>query len=82
MRVIVPGNPDDLITLAKAILAKHTTLGAASPLNGINGIANFGAQTTTADTNNTSAKSLTKQAETATQNRDLALGQSGQLRKR
>jgi len=79
MRVNIPTKADDHITLAKAILAKHTALAAASPLNGITGIANLGSQTTAADTYNQSAKSLNKQAELATQNRDLALGQSGQL---
>jgi hypothetical protein len=63
-----------LIKLALAILAKHTTLGAASPLNGIDGIANFGTQVTAADTNNQQADLLYKQAETATEARDNALG--------
>lgn len=80
MRVEIPGKPDELVKLSKAILAKHTALGAASPLNGIEGIENFEPQTTTADTQNELAKTLNRQAETATQLRDNALGQTGQLR--
>jgi hypothetical protein len=74
MRITIPTNVDELIVLAKAILAKHQALAAASPLNGINGIANFQPQTTAADTNNTLAESLQKQAETAIEARDNALG--------
>ena len=79
MRITIPTNVDDHLTLAKAILAQHAALGPASPLNGIKDIATFGPQTKAADAANTLAKSLAKQAETAKQNRDLALGQSGQL---
>ena len=74
MRINIPSNPDDLITLAKAILAQHTKLGATSPLNGINGIAGFGTQTATADTNNQQAGLLYEQAKSATEARDNALG--------
>ena len=74
MRINIPSNPDDLITLAKTILAQHTKLAAASPLNGINGIAGFGAQVGTADTNNQQASLLYEQAQTATEARDNALG--------
>jgi len=74
MRVNIPSNPDLLINLAKGILAQHTKLGAASPLNGIDGIAGFGAQVGAADTNNQQAAALYKQAETATEARDNALG--------
>jgi hypothetical protein len=74
MRINIPSNPDQLISLAQSVLAQHTKLGAASPLNGIEGIANFGAQVDTADTNNDLADTLYKQAETATENRDKALG--------
>ena len=74
MRINIPGNPDDLITLAKAILAQHVKLGATSPLNGINGIAGFGAQVTSADTSNQQAATLYEQAKTATEARDNALG--------
>lgn len=74
MRINIPGNPDDLIALAKAILAQHTKLGAASPLNGINGIAGFGALVTAADNSNQQASTLYEQAKTATEARDNALG--------
>jgi hypothetical protein len=79
MRIVIPENPDDLVALAKAIEAKHTALGAASPLNGINNIASFGPLVTTADNNNQQAKSLSEQAKTATEARDNALGQRTQL---
>src|SRR5271155_419658 len=79
MRIKIPENPDDLITLAKAIGVKHTALGTASPLNGIEDIADFGGLVTTADTNNTQAKSLFEQAVTANEARDNALGQNTQL---
>jgi enamine deaminase RidA (YjgF/YER057c/UK114 family) len=74
MRINIPGNPGLHIKLAKAILAKHTALGAASPLNGIEGIASLAAQVNAADTNNKLAEDLYKQAETATEARDKALG--------
>jgi len=74
MRIDIPSNPDEFITLAQAILAQHNKLGAASPLNGIKGIAGFGAQVTAADTNNKLANSLYEQAKTATQARDNAIG--------
>lgn len=80
MRVEIPGNAEDLVKLGKAILARHTALGAASPLNGIEGIENFEPQTTTADTQNELAKNLNKQAEAANEARDRALGHNGQLR--
>ena len=74
MRINIPSNPDEFITLAKAVLAQHTKLGAASPLNGIKGIAGFGAQVTAADTNNQLANQLYEQAKTATEARDNAIG--------
>src|SRR5476649_731668 len=74
MRIIIPSNPDDIITLAKAISKKHTALGGASPLNDIKDIENFGAQVVVADTNNELAKQLVKQETTATESRDNALG--------
>ena len=80
MRINVPTNADDLIALAKAIQAKHVELGAASPLNGIEGIAQLGPLTTTSDTNNKDAKEFGRKQETAHQLRDRALGQSGPLR--
>ena len=74
MRINIPSNPSELIKLAIAIQAQHTKLGAASPLNGIEGIDGFGAKVTVADTNNKLADDLYKQAETATETRDKALG--------
>jgi hypothetical protein len=74
MRINIPANPDDFIKLAKGVYAKHLLLGAASPLNGIEGIATFGAQVGIADTNNTQAGILSGQAETCTETRDNALG--------
>jgi len=80
MRVDIPGKVDQHIELAKLIREKHVALGAASPLNSIEGFDAFGPLTITADTTNKNSKSLMKQAETAKQARDLALGQSGRLK--
>ncbi len=77
--VDVPTNPDDLIALAKAILAKDTALGANSPFKNIKNWASFPTLNGTADTSNDSSKTLYQQAEEATQTRDNALGQTGQL---
>ena len=72
-RVNIPSNPDELIALAKGILAKHTADGASSPLSALN-MADMTAKTGSADTQNQAATKLYRDAETATQNRDLALG--------
>jgi hypothetical protein len=74
MRINIPSNPDEFITLAKAVLAQHNKLGTASPLNGIKGIAGLAAQVQAADTNNELAKQLYEQAKTATEARDNAIG--------
>lgn len=74
MRIPIPENKDQFITLAKAISTKHTELGAASPLSGIEGIANLAALVNTADTNNQQSKLLAKQATTATEACDKAIG--------
>jgi hypothetical protein len=74
MRINIPSNVDALIKLAKDISKKHTALGTASPLNNIEGIADFDAQVTAADTNNELAKQLAKQETKATEDRDNALG--------
>ncbi len=79
-RVDVPTNPDDLIKLATKIKDKHAALADASPIKGVKDIDLFAGKLTTADTQNETAKQLAKDGEKATQNRDLALGQSGQLR--
>ena len=73
MRVIIPKNPDDLIKLSKSIGTKNTADGAGSPLASLN-MADFTAKTATADTQNQASAKLYRDAEQATQNRDLALG--------
>ena len=72
-RVTIPSNPDELIALAKGILTKHTADGPASPLSALN-MADMTAKTGSADTQNQAATKLYRDAETATQNRDNALG--------
>jgi hypothetical protein len=72
-RVNIPKNPDALIALAQSIGKKHTADGATSPLASLN-MADFSAKTGTADTQNQASAKLYRDAETATQNRDLALG--------
>jgi hypothetical protein len=78
--VDVPTNPDDLIALAKALLAKDTALGANSPFKNIKNWSNFPALNGTADTQNNTSNTLYQQAEEATELRDNALGQTGQLK--
>jgi hypothetical protein len=78
--VDVPTNPDDLIALAAKLLAKDTALGANSPFKNIKNWSAFAALNGTADTNNTASNTLYQQAVEATQTRDNALGQTGQLR--
>jgi hypothetical protein len=77
--VDVPTNPDDLIALATKILAKDTALGANSPFKNIKNWSAFTGLNATADANNKSSNDLYQEAEEATQQRDLALGQTGQL---
>jgi hypothetical protein len=72
-RVIIPKNKGLAIKLAQAILAKNQTDGAASPLVSLN-IADMTAKTGTADTQNQLSDKLYRDAETATQNSDNALG--------
>lgn len=79
-RVDIPTNAGALIKLALAVQAQDDKLGAGSPLKAIKNWTNLAPLVDTADTQNTLADTLAKQAETATENRDLALGQSGQLR--
>lgn len=74
MRIPIPKNPEELIKLAKAVRDKHVALGTASPLNTIDGIAGFDALVDTADSSHTDAMGFAKQAETATEARDNALG--------
>ena len=79
-RIEIPGNPDDLIKLAKDLKAKHVALGVDSPIKGVKDIDQFPAKLTTADTKNELSKQLKKDAEKATQDRDLPLGHIGTLR--
>jgi hypothetical protein len=79
-RVDVPISPNDLIALAKRILAKDTALADDSPVKNIKDWAQFQNVTTTADTNNNQSNDLYRKAEEATQNRDNALGHTGQLK--
>ena len=78
--VDVPTNPDELIALAFKLLAKDTALGANSPFKNIKNWSAFSGLNGTADTSNDSSKTLYQQAEEATQQRDIALGQSGVLK--
>ena len=72
-RINVPSNPDELIALAKGIVAKHKADGASSPLSALN-MADMEAKTTAADTQNQTAAQLYRDAEKANQLRDNALG--------
>ncbi len=72
-RVLIPKNPDQLIKLAKSIGAKHTADGAASPLASLD-MVDMDGKTAKADIENQAAAKLYRDAETATENRDLALG--------
>jgi hypothetical protein len=78
-RINIPQNPDELITLAKAIVAKHTEDGAASPLSGLE-MPDMANKTTTADTHNKAAAKLYRDAEKATQDRELALGSNNPVK--
>ncbi len=73
MRINIPKNPEQVIQLAQRVLAKHTADGTVSPLSGLD-MADMTAKTAAADTQNQSAAKLRRDAEAATQNRDLALG--------
>jgi hypothetical protein len=72
-RVTIPENTDAALILAQSILNKHQADGERSPLAPLN-IADLTAKTATADTQNQLAIKLYRDAETATQNRDHALG--------
>ncbi len=72
-RVKIPKNKDAAIKLAQAILQKHQADGAASPLAALN-IADMTAKTGTADTQNQLSAKLYRDAETATQSCNLAVG--------
>ncbi len=72
-RINIPTNPDDLIALAKGIVTKHKADAAGSPLSALN-MAELETLVTAADTQNQNAAKLYRDAETATQNRNNALG--------
>lgn len=72
-RTNIPKNPDKLIVLSKAVTAKHLADGPNSPLAGLN-MGELATKTALADTQNNMALKLRRDAELATQNRDLALG--------
>ena len=76
----IPSNPDELIILAKAVLAKDTALGASSPFKNIKNWATFVALNTTADTSNNDSKKYAQMSVEATQARDLILGATGQMK--
>ena len=72
-RINIPKNPDQFVTLCKGIVAKHAQDGANSPLAGLD-MADMLAKTNEADTQNQLSAKLYRDAEQATQNRDLAIG--------
>ena len=74
-RVNIPANADRLIQLSQAVLAKHVAMGAASPLSGLK-IAEWTANTATADAENKKTAQLRRDAEKATQNRDNAISKN------
>lgn len=73
LRIPIPVNPDEQITLAKSILAQHKKLGANSPIAGLN-MDDFVAKVGLAENQNDLGKQLHKDGETAFQKRDNALG--------
>lgn len=79
-RIAIPSNPDDLINLGKKLKDKHVALGEASPIKGVKDLDQLPAKLTTAETKNELSKQLYRDAEKATQDRDLPLGHTGQLR--
>lgn len=81
VQVVIPRNPEKLILLAKAILAKHATDGAGSLLAGFD-MAALETLTDDAETRNGQAAKANRDKEAATQARNLALGTAkGQNRK-
>ena len=74
-RIPISNNADDQIKLAKDVLKRHKALGTKSPLAGLD-MDTFETQLGIADAANEAARELARQAESATQNRDNALGGS------
>lgn len=75
VKVEVPENPEELIDLAKLIYQKHVLDGGTGPLSSMN-MADFDAKTTSASGFHLTSEKLHRDAVTATQDRDLALGMS------
>ena len=75
IKVVVPENAEELMDLSKLIYQKHVADGGTGPLNGLN-MTDFDAKTQSADAFHLQSEQLHRDAVTATQNRDLALGLS------
>jgi hypothetical protein len=72
-RINIPKNPEQFLALCKALTEKHASDGASSPLNGLD-MADLAAKTAEADTQNKLSARLYREAEKATQDRDLLIG--------
>ena len=72
-RVRIPKSKDEAIKLAQAIFKKHQTDGAGSPLTVLN-ITDMTTKAATADTQNQLSQKLYRDAETATESCDIAMG--------
>lgn len=74
-RVVIPRNPQDLITLAQAIYDKHLLDGSASPLLQLDGMdwASSGTKITPAQQKHTEAEDLKRKSEEAYRERDIFL---------
>jgi len=73
VRVVIPTNADEMIALAVLVLAKAAADGPTGPLSGLD-LVEFQAKTTTAGAQETRAKQMERDAELATEARNLALG--------
>jgi hypothetical protein len=75
MRVIIPNNPETLISLGTSIYKKHTTDGTASPLNSMVDYKweDEGPKLTLAQEKHNEAEALKKQMEKAYKERDLIM---------
>jgi len=71
--VIIPDNASELIELSEDVLDKHAADGAGSKLNGLD-MADMQSKTTTAAQQDDLSRNLSRDAETATEERDIALG--------
>lgn len=76
LRISIPKSPDGLVDLVIAIAAKHSKDGQSSPLNGMKekDRSDFLAKAAMVKQLSETAKSLRRQAEKATQDRDLVIG--------